>query len=63
MKVKATRLGFYGNSRIKEGVTFEIKSEEEFSEKWMEYIDKPKKKKKAKKESEGDTPKVDVIPE
>lgn len=63
MKVKATRLGFYGNSRIKEGVTFEIKSEQEFSKNWMEYIDKPKKKKKVKKASEGDKPNVDVIPE
>lgn len=39
MLVKATRLGYYGIKRRKEGAVFRIKSENEFSEKWMEKVE------------------------
>ena len=54
MKVRALRTGYYGNSRKKEGAVFHIKSEELFSDKWMEKVeDKPLKKvtKKVSKKS------------
>lgn len=63
MKVRATRLGFYGHSRRKEGQVFHISGEKAFSKEWMEVVDanskppKPSKKeakdpKDSKKEKE-----------
>jgi hypothetical protein len=40
MKVKATRLGYYGNIRIQEGQAFRLKSEKHFSAKWMKKLNK-----------------------
>ena len=39
MKVKATKLGFYNNIRVKEGTVFNIESEKHFSNVWMKAID------------------------
>jgi hypothetical protein len=38
MKVKATRPGFYGNSRIPEGAEFTIKSGADFGS-WMKIVE------------------------
>jgi len=43
MKVKATRLGYYANIRIKEGQAFRLKDSKHFSEKWMVKLDKKAK--------------------
>ena len=43
MKVKAKRLGFYGNKRRNVGVLFNLKSSEEFSKSWMEEVKEDKK--------------------
>jgi hypothetical protein len=43
MKVKALKLGYYDNKRRREGQVFDIKNEKEFSEKWMEYVEKDEK--------------------
>jgi len=64
MRVKATRLGFYGNMRRRPGDIFDIKDDieiktkdkkkktiSEFSEKWMKQIDADKVGKKEKKAS------------
>lgn len=44
MRVKATKLGFYGEGksmrRRKEGEIFELIKPEDFSSKWMENLDK-----------------------
>lgn len=39
MRVKAKALGFHDNKRRRPGTIFEIKSEKEFSQKWMEKVD------------------------
>lgn len=43
MKVKATRLGYYANIRIKEGQKFRLKNSKDFSEVWMEKLGKNEK--------------------
>ena len=43
MKVKATRMGYYGHKRRKEGEVFNIKSEKFFSKNWMVKALKKKK--------------------
>ena len=61
MKVKATKLGYYGDRRRREGDVFFIKSEEELSQKWMEVLEEkaePPKKKKAKAKAKA-KPKVE----
>ena len=40
MRVQATAPGYYDLKRRKEGDEFTIKSEKEFSDKWMEPVDK-----------------------
>jgi len=40
MKVKATKLGFYGNRRRYEGKEFYIQKPEHFSENWMVKVEK-----------------------
>lgn len=39
IKVRATRMGYYGEQRRREGDVFRIKTEREFSVNWMEYVD------------------------
>ena len=36
--VKATRLGYFGMQRIREGETFEVPNEAAFSERWMKKV-------------------------
>ena len=61
MKAKATKLGYYGHQRVREGDVFIIEDEKAFSEKWMERVEgkassKPEKaKKEEKKEVDSDT--------
>jgi len=38
MKVKATRLGFYGNFRRKPGAEFVLSDEKHFTKSWMEKV-------------------------
>lgn len=38
IRVKATRLGYYGIHRRRPGDVFDIKEEKEFSEEWMEKV-------------------------
>jgi len=38
MLVKATRLGFYENKRRREGETFPLKAESDFSTRWMKRV-------------------------
>lgn len=45
MLVRATKMGFYGESRRKEGDQFEI-ANKDFSESWMEEVKKPGRPKK-----------------
>lgn len=40
MKVKAKRLGYYANIRIKEGQKFRLKDSKHFSGEWMEKLSK-----------------------
>lgn len=50
MRVKATKLGYYNLKRRKEGAEFAIKSNEEFSPRWMEKVEDdstPKSKRKS----------------
>ena len=49
MKVKAKRIGFYGNKRRKAGSVFNIKDVKEFSKAWMEEIKDDSKSKKSSK--------------
>lgn len=49
MRVRATALGFYGNQRRRIGDEFTIRSEKDFSEKWMEKIEARAPRKEAKK--------------
>jgi len=44
VKVKAKRLGFYGNKRRREGDSFFLKSDKDFSDKWMVKESKASKK-------------------
>lgn len=53
MKVRATKLGYYGDKRRKEGDTFFLKSEEAFSENWMEKVLKASESKKESKKVSG----------
>ncbi len=39
-KVRATQAGYYDNARRREGDVFTIQNSGEFSEKWMEKVDK-----------------------
>lgn len=48
MIVQATRLGYYGNKRIREGQTFKLKSDKDFSKEWMEKTDSEQTKSKSK---------------
>lgn len=45
MKVKATKMGFYGKGtglkRRKEGEVFDLIRESDFSSKWMAWVEKP----------------------
>jgi hypothetical protein len=52
MKVRATQLGVYGLKRMREGAVFDIDSEKEFSERWMEKVDGRKKRKVVDEDSE-----------
>jgi hypothetical protein len=38
VRVRATKLGYYGNARRRVGDVFSIRSEHEFSAKWMERV-------------------------
>jgi hypothetical protein len=38
IRVQATELGFYGGRRIRFGDVFTLKSEKEFSERWMRKL-------------------------
>jgi hypothetical protein len=48
MRVKATKLGYYGHVRVKSGSIICLESPEHFSENWMEKLDEedaaPKRK-------------------
>lgn len=48
MRVRAkfpeSQFGFYGTKRRRDGDIFELESEDHFSEKWMEWVEPPKKK-------------------
>ena len=48
MKVKAMRLGFYGNKRRSPGAVFHLKKSEDFSKSWMKEVDAPEKAVEAK---------------
>ncbi len=48
MLVKATRLGFFGHKRIKEGQFFHLKDESQFSKIWMEKVEEETQKKPKK---------------
>lgn len=64
MRVKAIQLGYYDNKRVREGQEFEIKSEKEFSHKWMVKLDSAavaSKKSKPKQEIVEDSDSDDVI--
>jgi hypothetical protein len=41
VRVKPGRMGYYGLVRRREGAEFEIEKPEDFSEKWMEWVDGP----------------------
>lgn len=51
MKVKATKMGYYDLKRKREGVEFEIVSENEFSPRWMEKVEEAQPKKQKPKPS------------
>lgn len=62
MKVKAKRLGYFGNKRVREGEIFEINSEELFSTAWMEKVSESEPVKVSKpKKSEEKSKDLDVI--
>ena len=48
MKVKATRKGYYGKRRIREGQEFLLDSKNDFSGNWMEEMGASKKEKPQK---------------
>ena len=52
MKVKALKLGYYKDQRIKEGQVFHLKDEKHFSELWMAKLEEAKEPKKSKKKVE-----------
>lgn len=65
MKVKAKKLGYYGNKRRREDQVFHIKSEKDFSEVWMKKLDSEssspaKKKKKAPSKAKASEEKAEV---
>lgn len=57
MKVRAVlpegKIGFYGTQRRRTGDVFDLESESDFSEKWMEAIEEKPKRGRPKKEEEG----------
>lgn len=75
MKVRATRLGFYGNRRRKEGQEFILDDPDHFSKNWMESVEgsevsvpkkprvgrKPKKEKPVPSEPEEPTGDAELI--
>lgn len=52
MKVRATRLGYYDLRRRKIGEVFDIKSEKQFSENWMEKVESKGGKSESKEPKE-----------
>jgi hypothetical protein len=63
IKVQATRLGYYGNRRRKEGMVFHVE-EKHFSSNWMKRLDEApvsKKKAAAAKEPPAKEPEAPVI--
>lgn len=52
MKVKATRLGYYGLRRQRAGMVFVLEDPKHFNPKWMESLEKPKVKSKKAIEEE-----------
>ncbi len=37
-QVRATKMGYYNNARIKEGQMFYVKDDKHFSKEWMEVV-------------------------
>jgi hypothetical protein len=60
MLVKATRLGYYGDKRVREGATFYINSEKEFSSKWMKKVKTSRSK--IQEESFDEADETDALP-
>jgi hypothetical protein len=50
MRVKAIKLGYYGEKRQRPGQVFSLSNSKHFSEKWMIPLDEKKGSKKAKQE-------------
>ena len=48
IKVKAIDVGYHGVQRYRKGQVFEIESEKEFSENWMQRLDTTSGSRKAK---------------
>lgn len=46
MRVKATKLGFYGTKRRNEGDEFDLDAQKDFSKEWMVEVKKPGRPKK-----------------
>ena len=62
MKVRALKLGYYDHKRRREGEEFHLFNAEDFSEKWMEMLEKaPAKKKVAKKKAKAAAKKEEVV--
>lgn len=59
MRVKAKRLGWYGNRRVREGDIFVLSDPLHFSKEWMEH---PKAKKKDADEFEDEELEADAKP-
>lgn len=53
MQVRAIARGYYNHRLREEGVEFSIKKKEDFSEKWMEKADGPRKGRKKDDDGEG----------
>ena len=51
MKVRATKLGYFGGKRVRVGEEFDC-SQSEFSKVWMEKVNKPGRSSKAEKKEE-----------
>ena len=56
MRVRATKLGYYGLVRRKEGDVFDIESDKDFSKNWMEPVGPPSAGERAE-EKKADTAK------
>lgn len=50
MRVKATKLGYYGEKRQRPGQVFSLSDAKHFSPKWMTSMEEKKGSKKAKQE-------------